>query len=70
MPPNCGNAQARFAADQTAAGSPWIEADTTRWDWLSFKGLYRDEKRVAVTVNMPRLTIDHDQPFEKEGPVL
>ena len=40
------------------------KADTTRWDWLSFKGYTALTKTSAVT-GLPRLYYDHDKPFEK-----
>ena len=41
------------------------KVDTTRWDWLSFKGYTALTKTSAVT-GLPRLYYDHDKPFEKK----
>ena len=55
-----------IAADQDSSrlSLDW-KVDTTRWDWLSFKGYAAVSKTSAIT-GMPRLYYDHSQPYEKK----
>lgn len=55
-----------IAADQDSSrlSLDW-KVDTTRWDWLSFKGYEAVSKTSAIT-GLPRLYYDHSQPYEKK----
>lgn len=54
-----------IAADQDSSrlGLDW-KVDTSRWDWLDFKGYEAVSKASAVT-GLPRLYYDHNRPYEK-----
>lgn len=54
-----------IAADQDSSrlSLDW-KVDTTRWDWLSFKGYEAVTKTSAVT-GLPRLYYDHEKAYEK-----
>ena len=54
-----------IAADQDSVrlGLDW-KVDTTRWDWLNFKGYESVTKTSAVT-GLPRTYYDHNQAYEK-----
>lgn len=49
--------------DSTRLALDW-KVDTTRWDWLSFKG-YMADKKISGVTGLPRLYYDHSRPYEK-----
>jgi hypothetical protein len=54
-----------IAADQDSSrlALDW-KADTTRWDWLNFKG-YEAKTRTSEVTGLPRLYYDHTAAYEK-----